>query len=538
MAPDRRKLALCALALWGLNACFRDKPTEVAGGGGVETTDGEIIAAAHMLAGVKVRLVPERFNPLSEALPESLTTITDSAGRYAFLGVPEGRYNLEAWQPRDGTKLLLRSLVIDGAGSRTLPPTWLARTGKLRLAWEGGRQGYLFIPGTTIARRILPDESEAPYLVLDSLPAGLLPPVFWSQSQADTAKARIAGPVAIQSDSTTDWSVFAAWTRHGVLHINTSATGAGTAGDVAAFPMLVRLTAAEFDFGQAAPDGRDIRFSDPDGSELPYQVERWDAASGRAEIWVLVPKVDGNSAGDVFFMHWGNAAAADSSSGPAVFGTASRFSAVLHLGETGSTAAGNYADATGSGRNGTGVALGAAATVAGAVGLGQRLNGVTQWIDVAGSFPTGRAVRSLSAWGKSAAPTAESHLVDYGSDATLATFGAWNDNGNWTIWHWGPGSDFVTSGRADTAWHHITVDYDGTTSRFYLDGVLVGSAAKNLATTAGGFTIGATFKGDGLWSGIIDEVAMSTVSRPADWIKLAYASQRPGASILRLEILE
>ncbi|MDB5103333.1 MAG: hypothetical protein JWP91_1022 [Fibrobacteres bacterium] len=531
--------SLCAIAFLWLNACFQGKPEELAGGGGIETTDGEIIASTGMLQGVRVRLVPEAYDPLaSGTFPDSLAAITDAAGHYAFKNVPPGRYNLEAFQPLDGTRLFLPGQIVSTAGSRTLPKAGLARTGRLRLIWDAGHKGQLFIQGTTIVRRIQPAEIEEPVIEIDSLPMGRLPPVFWARTPEDTALVRITDSIDIRPDSATEWAVFAAWAHHGLWHINTTPSGAGIAGDLASVPMLVRLTAAGFDFGQAAPDGRDVRFSDRDGKELGYQVERWDSAAGLAEIWVRVPTVEGNSAAGFFRMHWGNAQADDHSYGPGVFGPMNHFSAVLHLGETGSAAPAGFSDATGSGRTGTGVAMTQATTAAGAVGLGQNLDGVAQWIKVTGSFPTGKAPRSMSAWGKSSNPAVRAHLMDYGSAANLATFGAANDLGHWSIWQWGPFSDYATVAEVDREWHQITLDYDGTSSRIYVDGVRAGIAAKDLATTATGFTIGSSYAGEFPWPGTVDEVTVSTVSRSADWIKMAFENQKPDSKSLTLEILE
>ena len=172
------------------------------------------------------------------------------------------------------------------------------------------------------------------------------------------------------------------------------------------------------------------------------------------------------------------------------------------------------------------------------IGAGQTFNGSSQWINVAGNFPTGTAPRCLSVWGKLTAATPKAHLAQYGSSTNLATYGLWDDGGTWTAWHWGVGNDFPSPFKTDGGWHLNALDYDGKTSRFFMDGVLAASAARTLMTRANGFTLGSSFKGDELWSGIIDEVEMAAVSRSADWLKLAYENQRQGSPTLSLEILE
>ena len=94
------------------------------------------------------------------------------------------------------------------------------------------------------------------------------------------------------------------------------------------FPLLVRLTADNFPFSQAQPDGRDIRFCSPKGVPYPYQIEEW--SNSMASIWVLIPSVAGNTQQEVV-VYWGNADATNLSSGSSVFSRNNGFAAVMHL---------------------------------------------------------------------------------------------------------------------------------------------------------------------------------------------------------------
>jgi hypothetical protein len=49
------------------------------------------------------------------------------------------------------------------------------------------------------------------------------------------------------------------------------------------FPLLVRLNKGNFDFSQTKPKGADLRFSSA-SQPLVYQIDEWDAASGRASV--------------------------------------------------------------------------------------------------------------------------------------------------------------------------------------------------------------------------------------------------------------
>jgi hypothetical protein len=102
---------------------------------------------------------------------------------------------------------------------------------------------------------------------------------------------------------------YAAWPHSRRLYLNTTSAGAGVAGNVDDFPVLVRLTADDFDFSRTS--GADIRFSDMKGKRLRFEVERWDSAAARAEIWVRVDRVQGNSSSQFITLHWGLAGSYD-----------------------------------------------------------------------------------------------------------------------------------------------------------------------------------------------------------------------------------
>src|SRR5690606_17841281 len=112
-----------------------------------------------------------------------------------------------------------------------------------------------------------------------------------------------------------------------------------------------------------------LRFTKSDNTtRIAHQIERWDSAGRSAAVWVRVDTVYGNRNNQRVRMHWGNAAAADSSRGSAVFDTAGGFRAVWHMNETG-----DVADETGRGM--TAVANGTPGAVAGVIGGARSFNG-------------------------------------------------------------------------------------------------------------------------------------------------------------------
>ncbi|MBA57289.1 MAG: hypothetical protein CMK89_22810 [Pseudomonadales bacterium] len=90
-------------------------------------------------------------------------------------------------------------------------------------------------------------------------------------------------------------------------YFDTTNNGAGVAGDVSQFPLLLRITDAEI-IDAVQPGAPDIRFVDSDGTtRLPYEIERWNQNADEALVWVLVPQVDGDSNTDFITLQYDDA---------------------------------------------------------------------------------------------------------------------------------------------------------------------------------------------------------------------------------------
>ena len=83
------------------------------------------------------------------------------------------------------------------------------------------------------------------------------------------------------------------------------------------YQVLVELSVSDFP-EEAQPDGDDIRFTDANGRELSYWIEKFDAGSKHARIWVKVPEIPANGEAGVT-MWYGNPSAESESDGEAVF---------------------------------------------------------------------------------------------------------------------------------------------------------------------------------------------------------------------------
>jgi len=329
--------------------------------------------------------------------------------------------------------------------------------------------------------------------------------------------------------STNDYSKWA-FSRN--ITVNTSGI---TTTNLIGFPMLVRLTSSNFDFNQAQSSGQDIRFSKADGTHLPYQIERWSQGSQVAEIWVKIDTVLSNNSTQYFKMYWGNSTASDSSNGYVVFDTANGFAGVWHLGETGNTTAGGYADATYNANNGTGTST-TSSQVTAAVGNGQTFDGSTKYVTVANATTLNPGYMTVSVWANPTAwATDLESIVSKQTSGTpwppfdfRKTIGASTIEAAATV----SGTSYtVAGGTVSTgSWQYLTFTFDGTNLTVYNNGVQSGTAVHSGTLSAG--TSVMTFGQNStvasrMFNGIIDEVQMSKIARSVDWIRMCYETQRP-----------
>lgn len=363
----------------------------------------------------------------------------------------------------------------------------------------------------------------------------------------------IAVPGLLLVFADTRAQALAGWKFHKDIKINTSASGANVPGKVDRYPLAVILEAPGFDFAQAKDDGSDIRFTKPDGSPLPHEIESWDKAGKSAAIWVKAD-VLGNSASQAIAMHWGKADAPNTSDGKAVFATGDGWLGVWHLSETGGTAADLYRDATPSEAHGTGKATTASNTVAGRVGrahLNVRADKnwirirddkkeifnpktpawtITVWTKVT-SWPTGTYQNVMSKGDNSwtlQRSTAE-HAFQHCTAATPYHVCSVTSNIQTPIgtWH-----------LLSAVWvkeSYLESHYDGKAvdrTRWSGDGTnwsnwRVGTEAVGLCNQARG-----TGEADRWWDGAIDEARVKEGVQSPDWVLLDYESQREGSRLL------
>ncbi len=344
-------------------------------------------------------------------------------------------------------------------------------------------------------------------------------------------------------------TALAAWKYYKELKLDTSAAGANVTGDVAKYPVPVLLSAANFDFTQAKPDGSDIRFSDAAGTLLPFSIESWDATAKLAALWVKVD-VKGNASQTVL-ISWGNAAAPATADSHTVFDTKDGFLGVWHLSEAGSTTAGGYKDATATGADLTGLAVTADSITDGRIGKAVSLSHAqNQWLRLDGTKNTTfdvftHVTYSIWTYAKTYAIEYQTPFAKGDNSWRIHMYGSssWGENMNKHIVEMcaeskGNGDECAIneppskgSDVAPLKWFHWVAVFNDPTLTLYLNGV------KEVSAMSGGWKsdpqypvgVGNNSQIPGRsWDGYLDEARVMNVSKDESWIKLEFESQREG----------
>jgi hypothetical protein len=325
--------------------------------------------------------------------------------------------------------------------------------------------------------------------------------------------------------------------------LNTGAAGAGVAEDVAGFPLLIRLDSA-FDFAAVRDPGQRLSASKPDGTPLALRIERWDSLARRAEIWIRMDTVRGDADSQSVMLRYHPEGGPPPPAAPVPpFDPADGFAGVWHL----EGVPGDRADATGNGHWARPVRFRGEETVEGRVGEAVRLSGSSH-LDV-GTVDAAGPV-TVSAWvlpdgveypapivQKPSATTPEMSRYAY----ALIQNGINLNRNLGAAFGVSDGNEYpqAESDPGHAGWSYLCGSYDGESVRLYRDGQWVGAYARRLPAgierNALGTLIGA-YTPDSVYAafrGVIDEVRIETVARPAAWIRLAFENQKAGQTLIR-----
>ncbi|MGY4539920.1 hypothetical protein ACVW0P_004361 [Mucilaginibacter sp. UYNi724] len=317
----------------------------------------------------------------------------------------------------------------------------------------------------------------------------------------------------------------------------------GNTATLANFPMLVYIKEdalksgincannVQFPTGLSATNGYDFAFTTNGGTdELFYQVESFDATNGILTAWVQVPSV--TSAATQLSFYFGSTAPAHDAS--FAYGTwSSDYLAVYHFNE----GSGTVLDATTNQRSAT--ATNATSTTSGKISSAYAFNGTsTKIISATAADATGNFTLSGWAFVTDFATSSDQKIVtnesSYASGGyKLGYYGSTTTNvktevetrsysGAAALNRGEAGGTIVTTGQ----WHYVQGVYNGTNFITYFDGVSDRGATTGVAAGTGGpIYIGSDFASANFFKGTMDEIRVSNVAKPADWIKAEYNNQ-------------
>lgn len=342
-----------------------------------------------------------------------------------------------------------------------------------------------------------------------------------------------------------DWS---AWSASADLIVDTSPGAISLAGPIAAYPLLVRLRAPGFPFAQARGRGQDLRFANARGALLPHEIETWDSAAGRADVWVLAYSILPGNATQSLRLYWGNAAAADSSRPGAVFPGADGLVAAWHLGGEETEARPN---AVPGGNAAWPMAYEGDESRPGLIGLcdslGAESNG--DYLDAGSGFADWTMGFTYTAWVKPAALRTWGRLMDFGNGAAADNLILGMDAGTSNLAvHMYPGvgntHSRLNSGPyfALNRWQHVAVTIDPADSsvKAYHDGAQVWTSRliapiRDVERTMN--WLGRShWAADQYWQGQYDEVRLHRRVLDPGRIRLDFATQQAGSGVVSLRI--
>jgi hypothetical protein len=543
----------CALAVAALTGC------EGGGNSGSETTNGLAGVVRDVegrpVAGARVLLLKQESDPAARdsiAADPPPETVTDGKGRYRLEDLIPGRYNLE-WIDSVGERMALHQGVEVPAGGTAIEDGTLGGPGAVtvRIAdFTGpGDSGYAYIPGTTSWARLDADARAAGTLTLRPVPVGRFPALLLAlRTDSGRRIITLAEEFEVFAESTSSLAPFQSWKYSREIALDPSAAGA--TGAVTDFPWLIRLKAGDFDFGQAQPDGRDLRVTDAEGGLVPFRIERWDAAAGRAEIWALLDTLEPGKARRLT-LHWGRGQIGPAAEGPEVFAASAGFATVYHLDEEGNTDPGGYKDAGSNRNHATAASINPGSRVEGVIAgakafAGEPLSSVGVLTAAMPPGFEGDFSYTVSFWIRFGLTATRQTVLDFGGFSSslrdvhflirpdsLSQFGAYDANRS-------SGTDPASWQNVTSlapyigTWTHVAVVYDAArkTITTYLNGVKADEdpASPLEIDPADGLRIGQaliTHPGDSPFNGALDEVRFESRALSADRIKLDYGTQKP-----------
>jgi hypothetical protein len=522
--------------------------TENLAGAGSETTNG-ITGCVVNKDGTKarqvtIRLFPDDFDPCkNDTFNHQFTTKTDDSGKYKFENLEAGSYSLIARNHDYSLCARVTDIQVDTSGSPLeLADCSLDSAGFLVIDFSATPEslsGYCFIPGTDIYS--FADSNMV--IKLDRIPAGFFDSVLFVSS-IDSGRMVVCSSVSVEPGQRIIINN-PGWKYSRKIGFNTSITGADITDNLFDVAVLLRLNGDNFNFSEANITGADLMFTTADNREIIHEIEKWDPLSAKAEIWLHIDTLIGNSKDQFIFMYWGSHLIPQRGTEERVFDTAAGFQGVWHLGEDEKD---TVKDATANLYYGLSPDSAVPARVQGIIGNARSFDGISSFITMPNTAESKinferNSQYTISAWVYIENPDDLSHvIVSKGNtqyflwhtsihlNSSLWEFADYRNESGWDLavtemssgeWVFVAGVHddtshvlFINGERADTL-----IDYPFSAIRSGQSDLMIGRFAQVMASPI-------RDEGYCYFKGIIDEVQISSVARSAGWIRLSYRNQK------------
>lgn len=531
-----RYIVLAVLFFW----TFRCSNNPAIAGGGLDTesSGGKLVGSVSFPDGqagknTQVTLLPHKHLPF---IPDSLkTTITDSFGIYEFKDIDSGSYNISAVSLDSGYRFFQRDISVKKNDSIRPDPGILRIPGTITLSVESSMAGgFVYIPGTTILKQI--SETPENQVVIDSVPAEAEVSVFYRKNTGSN-DSLLAQNITLSPGAVYNIYNISAWSYSRQIRLNTSGSGLQTDSDLYSIPVLLRLSASNFNFSEVQESGADIRFIKSNGNRLHFEIERWDSQNNSGEIWVNIDTLYANDSSQSFLMLWGNSDSLIESDTVLTFDTAYGFTGVWHIdGEKdGIRNRDVYKDATYYRNHGDDYIH--ARGIDGIAGYGKQFNGKDDYIFIEDNeaYHVGSGPFTVSLWfNKSSQKNGILLLYKYTEDE-IKEFAIATDTNN-TVFIYTRFSNLSdtlcqTTPVTLNVWHFITFTRSESGKiELFLDGEQADDTLYSLdisnAEVGSGIFIGSNIEPESepfdVFDGFIDEVRFESVARTKEWIRLVY----------------
>lgn len=441
---------------------------------------------------------------------------SDSAGRVdSTVTDSTGRWILPTRSDSESLVVLFQGDASMGIASLDPDDRGPARTDTVRAqAWIRGSvvgatgSSKVSLRGTSIWAAT---DSSGTFL-LGPVPAALLDLLVATDS-AGTSLRKTLRQNAIAGDTTlapaltvtsATWASedYALWPASRVATIDLTSAGANVTGDHEGFPVPVRLDTV-LDVKSTNPD--EIRFDNGAGVRYPFVVEQWDAASGKALVWVRLDTANGSSNKHDLRVLWGRAGAKIPSDMPKVFDASNRFMTSWHLDSAREPSLAGTLAWTGS-TAGNGV-----------WGQGRVVSG-------SGSFASdsvelgGNASWTVSLWVRlDKKPSGETLLAGFSDGPDSVQWGvSVRDDQVVRVWS---GADTLRSLEADKplvlgVWTHVVATFESSTERL---GLVIDTTSYNRQKVSFPKASRQRMRGGSGASLTFDEIRLSNLDRAPEW---------------------